>query len=812
MGSLAAGGKIGDQHAGFMAVRHRGEGLLRGFLFGLRAGEVGARFLNPRGDIAAAGGKALDLGDGIVAAAGGGGGLPLGGRDGIAQGGNCLRRRMGAFLRCGERRLRRVHFCACGGKLRAERLQPIGADQALGGGRAHRILAPARDKAVPTSHMPVPRHQPLPDGERLALVACRHGNLREAAGERCGCGDMIAKRARPLRQFGVAGRHLGPRPVARRRGGEARFQIVAEHGGERQFIAGGGAQLVDQPVFALLGGAGERLAQRLRLAVERREGGLGSRERGFRLAALAGGLVALAFRLGQRGGGLLLADLRRIDGGGCLDALGLQRLHLRQRGQFVLQAPGIAAGALDAALRGGERRLRDLQFRLFACLPRHRLGQPQLGRARLFLRLRDAGGERGRAGLRLGDPVLEQRHFLAEPGNRICGIMRQRILALPVFGKAEFLRVEIGEAAHGFLMPGLQRGEAMPGLIGGVARGLRGGAGLRESLRRGLAMRRFGLLRFHRGEHCRLARPGFFLRGGGGLIGLAPAGEERARLGNADRLGKSGVALRRLGLPPQRSGAQVHITEDFVQPGEIGLGCAQLLLGILAAHMQSGDARSLFQHGAPLLRAGGDDGGDFALTDQRRAVRAGRGIGEEQRHVLRSHVAAVGAIGAARAALDPADDFQFPAGSSVDRRGDVAGRHARVQHHLGKVAARAGGGAREDHILHAAAAHRPRARFAHHPANRLQQIGFAAAIGADDTGQPLLDPKLRRIDEALEAGEFKAANFHPRSPPQCARRQKEGCGSGQSPASVSFGFSTSQLAAFSTTLSLMSRVGVPVML
>src|SRR3546814_1093927 len=36
------------------------------------------------------------------------------------------------------------------------------------------------------------------------------------------------------------------------------------------------------------------------------------------------------------------------------------------------------------------------------------------------------------------------------------------------------------------------------------------------------------------------------------------------------------------------------------------------------------------------------------------------GIGEDQRHVLGSHIAAIGAISAASAAFDPANDLQLP--------------------------------------------------------------------------------------------------------------------------------------------------------
>jgi hypothetical protein len=87
---------------------------------------------------------------------------------------------------------------------------------------------------------------------------------------------------------------------------------------------------------------------------------------------------------------------------------------------------------------------------------------------------------------------------------------------------------------------------------------------------------------------------------------------------------------------------------------------------------------AFFEHQPALGGLGGDDRGDAALADQGRRMRAGRGVGEDQRDVLGAHVAAVDAVGAARAALDPADDFEF-----------LAIRAFGEEHDLGEVARRA---------------------------------------------------------------------------------------------------------------------------
>ena len=233
--------------------------------------------------------------------------------------------------------------------------------------------------------------------------------------------------------------------------------------------------------------------------------------------------------------------------------------------------------------------------------------------------------------------------------------------------------------------------------------------------------------------------------------------------------------------------------------------------------MQAGDPCGLFQHGAPFLWPGGDDGGDPPLADQRRAVRTGGGVGEDQRHILGAHILAIGAIGAARAAFDPARDFQFAIGADIDRVEQLALFLDGQQRYFGKVALRPAGGAGEDHILHAAAAHRLGAGFAHHPADRFQEVGFAAAIGPDNAGQARLDAQFGRIDEALEARKLEPLYLHGETPGQGAAPVSLGlrpsdvappCAN-QIPASLSLFFSTGQDEAFSTTTPFIRKVGVP---
>ncbi|EZP56077.1 hypothetical protein BW41_00721 [Sphingomonas sp. RIT328] len=305
-----------------------------------------------------------------------------------------------------------------------------------------------------------------------------------------------------------------------------------------------------------------------------------------------------------------------------------------------------------------------------------------------------------------------------------------------------------------------------------VAGGERGGTGERDG-GGGLGLRGGGRL-FGGGGGGDRGVGGLCLgaRGVGGGGGLAPAREDRPRLGDADLFGQRAIAFGGTRLPPQMAGARILIGDQLVEPQQIGLGRAQFLFGVAAADVQAGDPRRILQHRAPFGRLGGDHRADPVLADQRRTVRAGRRIGEEQADVLGADVAPVDAIGAAGAALDAAHDLAL---------GDLAAGDGRVEQdrHFGEIARRPRRGAGEDDVLHPHAAQRLGAVLAHRPAQRFEQVGLAAAVRPDDAGQPALDDEVDRIDEALEPGDAKPLDLHRlRVPLLTWRGKRVACGRG----------------------------------
>ena len=410
----------------------------------------------------------------------------------------------------------------------------------------------------------------------------------------------------------------------------------------------------------------------------------------------------------------------------------LQRRSVRQGPHFALQLPQIALRPLQPAPCRHQSRFGHAQLGLLARLLGHRPRQFDFSVTRRRFRLRHARRPLRLRRLSLGDPHLQRRDLARQPLQGFGGIMRQRPFAPAIFLQPLGLRGQVRQSLRRRAAFRRQRGQSMPRFVRCIARLLRHRARLRQRIHRCPTMRRRGHLRFLRRRHSGFGSLRLCLRRVRRCRRLPPARKNRPCLSGPYLHRQRRIALRRARLPPQRIGAIVHVAKNIVQPRQIGFRRAQFLLRIAPPHMQARNPCRFLQHGAPFLRTRGDHGGDLALTDQGGTMRPRRRIGEDQRHVLGAHVAAIGAIGAACAAFDPANDFQLAVRADIDRGEKLALLLNGHQRDFGKVALRAGGGACEDHIFHAPAAHGFGARFAHHPPDRFQQVGLAAAIGAND--------------------------------------------------------------------------------
>ncbi len=339
------------------------------------------------------------------------------------------------------------------------------------------------------------------------------------------------------------------------------------------------------------------------------------------------------------------------------------------------------------------------------------LGQRQLGRAAGALGILGRASELRPPRLVGCKGCLAGRKVLRELLERFGGIAGQPVGLEAILLEPRLLPVEVGEALLGCLELARQRRHAVPvraGVVTPVGELVARFGELPGEL--GLRLLRF-VRRVLRRFDARVGVLRLRARGIGRRGRVAPAREQQPRLGMLDLVGQGLVALGLLGLPAQRGDLAVEPGHQVLEPGEVGFGLAQLAFGIAPADVKAGDARRFLEHHTPLGRLGGDHRGDLALADEGGAVRAGRRVGEDQRDVLGAHVAPVDAVGAARAALDPAGDLQLLA-VAVDR----------VEDDLGEIARQALRGAGEDHVVHPARAHRLGRCLAHDPADRFEQV------------------------------------------------------------------------------------------
>ncbi|MND89915.1 hypothetical protein D3C80_819900 [compost metagenome] len=566
---------------------------------------------------------------------------------------------------------------------------------------------------------------------------------------------MGGQRRHALRPDGGGG--VGARPVGGGAGVQRRVQIVTEGGRQGGLIALGRRHLVQRGGVVALAGD-QQLRQSARL-------GLQTTQTVLRGAGMCAGLGLDARQIAARG----LGGLDGFAGGG---QLGLCRFQRRAGdGQFrrldgaqrLALAPGLIVLAGDAGQTGlgvalprafgvgagfdgsqGPGQTLDLGVGGLARI---------LGDQQRLLKLRPAFGRGGDLGLQL-------RQFVVQPVQFALGVGGHAFFALDVGVDAGRLGLEPVNLGAGGLFGHV---EAVAFQRGPVQQGAGHGVFFARRLHRLLRLQGLGLGLGRCGAglgHCAVGVAKFLGRDFRRRLGVVPAHVEQGGLQGAD-LGRDllvFLGLTRFALQPVQGGFQ--FPPDVVQPVQIGLGGFQAQFGLVTAGVQTGHAASLFQNPAAVLRLGGDQFGNLALTHQGRAVGPGRGVGEQQLDVAGADLLAVDAIGRALTPVDAARHLQHRAvGKGLGRAllGVVDG-----QDDFGVAARRTARGAGEDDVVHALAAHGLGRVGAHDPAQAFQHVGLAAAVRPDHPGQAGLDLNFRRVDEGFEADELQSLELHRR--------------------------------------------------
>ena len=231
--------------------------------------------------------------------------------------------------------------------------------------------------------------------------------------------------------------------------------------------------------------------------------------------------------------------------------------------------------------------------------------------------------------------------------------------------------------------------------------------------------------------------------------------QRRTRLdqvvGHQPRAGVAHVGLHRrrlashLGLAAQRLELTADLREQVAQPHQVAVGRVELAERLLLALAVLEDASGLLDEAAPVLRGRVQDRVELALSDDHVHLAADAGVAEQLLDVEQAAGRAVdGVLGPARPEHGPADrDLGV-----LDRERAVA--VVDRQQNLGPAQRRTAGRAGEDDVLHLAAAQRLGALLAHHPGERIHDVGLAGAVRPDDAGDARLELQRRRGREGLE--------------------------------------------------------------
>ena len=271
--------------------------------------------------------------------------------------------------------------------------------------------------------------------------------------------------------------------------------------------------------------------------------------------------------------------------------------------------------------------------------------------------------------------------------------------------------------------------------------------------------------------------------------------------------------LRRLAL--ERTALLFDLEDDVVDAGEVLLRRLELQLRGAAAGLVLRDARGLLDQLTTIRRPRAEDHPDLALLDDRVGLGAEPGVHHQFVDVAQAAHLAVDQVFALAGPVQTTRDLDVAregernllerrvvdghghyrchcrcrcrsndrwSGRPSDRcrqdrpRGTLSGsgtseagvsaldgrpRQSRqAQAHLGGGAGLAGIAAVEDDVFHLLAAQALGALLAEHPRNGVGDVALAAAVGADDGGDALVEGQLRAVGKRLEAGNLETFEAH----------------------------------------------------
>ncbi len=234
------------------------------------------------------------------------------------------------------------------------------------------------------------------------------------------------------------------------------------------------------------------------------------------------------------------------------------------------------------------------------------------------------------------------------------------------------------------------------------------------------------------------------------------------------------------------TGGELHAAQsllvflnDVLHAKKVLIDALQAALRLFLANLVLTDAGGLLKNLPPVGRVRLKQDVDAALLDDAVGVDADAGVHEQFLDILEPADLLVQEVLAIAGAIEPPGNDDL----GLVRREQVV-RIVEGQVDLGEPQTFAGAGTVEDHVEHLLAAEALGGLLAEDPLDGIDDVGLAAAVGADDGRNPRAEVQLGLIGEALETSGGETLEDHlPCKPPCCndiaIPRGREGrrCGS-----------------------------------
>ena len=244
--------------------------------------------------------------------------------------------------------------------------------------------------------------------------------------------------------------------------------------------------------------------------------------------------------------------------------------------------------------------------------------------------------------------------------------------------------------------------------------------------------------------------------------------QRRAQLRALDHRDRAAqVAQRRLqllesprlaGLNSQAANAAAALLQQVGDAREVLVRALELAQRLLLLQLEARDAGRFFEDRATRLRVCGQHRVDAALFHHRVAAGSEAGVEQHVAHVLETHFGAVQQVGGFLLEREATRDVDLRA--TLELPFGILER----DRHFGHAHGLAAFGALEDDVGHLGAAQALGALVAEHPLDGVHNVGLAAAVGADDAGQPRVELELGAVGEGLEATGDETLEAHEISP------------------------------------------------